>query len=244
MPHYKLPRGRKDFKYALTVADVVSRYKEAESLTSKNSDEVAQAFQKMLKVDPGREFMGAVSKEMEKHKTFIRRGHLEIHHDQAIVERFNCTLAERLFGHQYAVEMRLPEGQWSVAWVKRLHEVVAALNNEKTRLTGKIPAEAIKEKSVFTRPSTPHRRPVGTREKQLTSLVHVRYPYQHGELEGGTTRATDPVWSLKVFKIGRAMIKPNQPVMYWLCYGPKDSFVREESIVIPLNTQLPPAKPG
>ena len=71
---------------------------------------------KLLQVDPGREFMGAVSKEMESHKTAFRRGHVEIHCDQAIVERFNPTLAERLFGHQYAVEMLLPEGARSVAW--------------------------------------------------------------------------------------------------------------------------------
>jgi len=44
MPHDKLPRGHKVFKYALTVIDVASRYKEAEPLTSKNSDEVAKAF--------------------------------------------------------------------------------------------------------------------------------------------------------------------------------------------------------
>ena len=108
LPHDKLPRGRKVYKYALTVVDVASRYKEAEPLTSKNSDEVAQAFQKiykrsplkwpgMLQVDPGREFMGAVTKEMEKHKTYIRCGRAEIHRDQAIVERFNRTLDERLF---------------------------------------------------------------------------------------------------------------------------------------------------
>jgi len=53
----------------------------------------------LLQVDPGREFMGSVNKEMENHKTYIRRGRTEIHRDQAIVERFNRTLAERLFGH-------------------------------------------------------------------------------------------------------------------------------------------------
>jgi len=74
LPHDKLPRSRKVFKYALTVVDVASRFKEAEPLTSKNSDEVALAFQKiykrsplewpeMLQVDPGREFMGAVTQE-------------------------------------------------------------------------------------------------------------------------------------------------------------------------------------
>ena len=176
LPHDKLPRGRKVYKYALTVVDVASRYKEAEPLTSKNSDEVAKAFQtiykrspltwpEMLQVDPGREFMGSVTKEMENHKTFIRRGRVEIHRDQAIVERFNRTLAERLFGHQYAVEMRLPEGQRSTAWVKRLPDVVSALNNEETRLTGKKPAVAIKEKAVYSKPSTPYLRPVGRKRK-------------------------------------------------------------------------------
>ena len=52
MPHDKLPRGRKVFRYALTVVDVASRYKEAEPLTSKNSDEVAKAFQTIYKRSP------------------------------------------------------------------------------------------------------------------------------------------------------------------------------------------------
>jgi len=112
---------------------------------------------------------------MENHKTFIRRGHVEIHCDQAIVERFNRTLAERLFGYQYAVEMRLREGQRSTAWVKRLPDVVSALNNEETSLIGKKPAAAIKEKAVYSKPSTPYMRPVGKNEKLLPPLVQVRY---------------------------------------------------------------------
>ena len=60
----------------------------------------------LLQVNPGREIMGAVTKAMESHKTAVRRGRVDIHWDQAIVERFNRTLAERLFGYQYAVEMR------------------------------------------------------------------------------------------------------------------------------------------
>jgi len=125
MPQDKLPRGRKVYKYALTVIDVASRYKVAEPLTSKNSDEVAKGFQTIyrrsplswpqtLQVDPGREFMGNATKEMENHKTFIRRGLAEIHRDQTIVEGFNRTLAERLFRHQYAVEMHLPKGHRSL----------------------------------------------------------------------------------------------------------------------------------
>ena len=109
---------------------------------------------------PGREFMGAVTKAMENYKTAIRRGCTDIHRDQAIVERFNRTLAERLFGHQYAVEMNLPSGRLT-AWVKRLPAVVSALNNEVTRLTGKKPAQAIKEKAVSLKPVTSYMWPVG-----------------------------------------------------------------------------------
>ena len=44
LPHDRLPRGRKTYKYALTVVDVASRYKEAEPLSTKESAEVAKAF--------------------------------------------------------------------------------------------------------------------------------------------------------------------------------------------------------
>ena len=133
----------------MTVVDVASRYKAAKPLTSKESDEVSKAFQRMyrrgplkwpqlLQVDPGREFMGAVTKVMENNKTAIRRGRTEIHRDQAIVERFNRTLAERLFGYQYTVEMNMKNSsKRSTEWVKRLPEVVSSLNNEVTRLIGK-----------------------------------------------------------------------------------------------------------
>ena len=95
----------------------------------------------------GREFMGAVTKVMENHKTTIRRGCVDIHRDQAIVERFNRTLAERLFGYQYAVEMQnLVSQKRATAWVKRLPEVVSALNNEVTRLIGKKTAKKRKRK--------------------------------------------------------------------------------------------------
>ena len=249
LPHDKV--GRSTYKYALTVVDVASRFNEAQPLTSKDSTEVAEAFKtiyargplkwpQMLQVDPGREFMGAVTKEMENHKTSIRRGHPEIHRDQAIVERFNRTLAKRLFGHQYAVEMRLPEGQRSRVWVKRLPAVISALNNQVTRLIDMKPAAAIKEKAVASQPSTKYLRPVGLNEKKLPPTVNVRYLYQPGELEGGVKRVTDPIWSLKVYNLERSFTKPNQPVLYHLSDGPKRGFVREELLVVPPNTQLPP----
>ena len=197
----------------------------------------------LLQVDPGRGFMGAVTKVMENNKTAICRGRTEIHRDQAIVERFNRTLAERLFGYQCAVEMNMKNSdKRSTEWVKRLLEVVSALNNEVTRLIGKKPAEAIKEKSVYSKPATPYSRPVGVNEKNVPPQVNVRYLYQPGELEGGGRRATDPIWSLKVYNIEKVVTKPKEPVMYYLFVGPKRGFVREEMMVVPSDTVLPPLK--
>ena len=251
LPHDRPPRSRKTFKYALTVVDVASRYKEAEPLATKEAKEVAAALEriysrgplkwpKLLQVDPGREFMGAVNQLLSKHNVEIRRGRVDIHRDQAIVERFNRTLAERLFGRQHGVEMRLPEYKRSTEWVTRLPAVISALNKEVTRLTGQKPVDAIKKKTVPSKPSTPYLRPVGVNEKKLPSGLSVRYLYQPGELEGGLRRATDPIWSLNVYEIEKIMIKPDAPVIYYLFDGPKRWFVREELLVVPPNIELPP----
>ena len=111
----------------------------------------------------------------------------------------------------------------------------SALNKEVTRLTGQKPVETIKEKTVPSKPSTPYLRPVGVNEKKLPSGLSVRYLYQPGELEGGRRRATDPIWSLKVYEIEKIMIKPNSPVIYYLFDGPKRWFVREELLVLLLR---------
>ena len=175
-----------------------------------------------------------------KHNVEVRRGRVDIHRYQAIVERFNRTLAERLFGHQYGVEMRLPEDKRSTEWVARLPAVISAMNKEVTRLTGEKPIEAIKKKTVPSKPSTLYLRPVGVNEKKLPSGVRVRYLYQPGELEVGRRRATDPIWSLEVYEIEKIMIKPDAPVIYYLFNGPKRWFVREELLVVPPNIELPP----
>jgi hypothetical protein len=168
---------------------------------------------------------------------------VDIHRDQGIVERFNRTLAERLFGHQQAQELLMQSGERSREWVKRLPAVVAALNNEVTRLTGKKPVNAIKAKVVTQKPSAPAKkgRPVGMAENPLPRDVLVRFLYQPGEIEGGQRRrATDAIWSLKVYRLGRSVTKPDEPILYYLLDGPPRGFVREELLVVPATTQLPP----
>ena len=76
----------------------------------------------------------------------------------------------------------------------------------------------------------------------VSSGLGVRYLYQPGELEGGRRRATDPVWSLEVYRLGRSVTKPDEPVLYYLKGDnvPQRGFVREELLAVPSDTQLPP----
>ena len=237
LPHDRV--GRKTYRYALVVIDVASRYKDAEALTSKESQEVAKAFEtiykrklkwpKRIMVDPGKEFMGYVTKLMEAKR---------VHRAQAFVERANRTLGERLFSNQYAQEM-VSEGR-SRVWVKRLPDVMKALNSQVIRITGKEPDKALGLKEVEI-DKINYKRPVGLKEKRLPSGVQVRYLLSPGEDEGGERRiATDPIWSITVYNINRVVISPDQPVLYYLLDGPKRSFVREELQVVLTDTELPP----
>ena len=100
------------------------------------------------------------------------------------------------------------------------------------------PVDAIKKKEVVAKPSAPTK---NANEERVASGVDVRYLYQPGELEGGDRkRATDPIWSLDLYQIGSVIAKPGEPMMYYLENGPKRGFVKQELLIVPSNTQLPP----
>ena len=239
LPHDKFKK--KTYKYALNIVDVASRYKESYQLTTKNAKEVAQAFQwiyentplnyqKTLIVDDGKEFYGDVTKLMEKHDVIIQRGDPSQHRSQGIVERFNRTLADRLFSYQYHKELEDPSKR-SREWVSRLQNVVSALNNEKTRLIGMKPVDAIKQTLVeqgFSQPTKEYE------EKLLDVGTKVRYLYEPGELEDyqykgeRRKRSTDPIWSVDVYRVKDRYVQKHQPTLYYLDSGPKRSFVFEE----------------
>ena len=239
LPHDKFKK--KTYKYALNIVDAASRYKGSYQLATKNSKEVAQAFQwiyeytpltypKTLIIDDGKEFYGDTTKLMEKHEVLIQRGDPSQHRSQGIVERFNRTLADRLFSYQYHKELEDPSKS-NREWVSRLLNVVSTLNNEKTRLIGMKPVDAIKQtlvKQGFSQPVKDYK------EKLLDVGTKVRYLYESGELEGyryggeRRKRSTDPIWSVDVYDIKDRYIKKYQPTLYYLDVGPKRSFVFEE----------------
>ena len=155
------------------------------------------------------------------------------------MERFNRTLADRLFTYQYHKELEDPPKS-NREWVSRLQNVVSSLNNEKTRLIGMKPVDAIKQTLVeqgFSQPIKEYE------EKLLDVGTKVRYLYGPGELElegyqlelegyqykgERRKRSTDPIWSVDVYKIKDRYVQKHQPILYYLDAGPKRSFVLEE----------------
>ena len=180
LPHDKFKK--KTYKYALNIVDATSRYTGAYQLATKNSKEVAQAFQRIYDnaqltypktfiIDDGKEFYGDVTKLMGKHDVMIQHGDPSQHCSQGIVKRFNRTLADRLFSFQYHKELEYPSRS-NREWVSRLQNVVSALKNEKTRLIGMKPVDAIKEtleKQGFSQPVKEYK------EKLLDVGAKVRY---------------------------------------------------------------------
>ena len=133
----------------------------------------------------------------------------------------------------------LTEGR-STKWINRLPNIVKTINNHVTRLTGKKAIDAYREKNVEQKTKN-YSRPVGFNEKRLDSIEKVRYLVLPGEEEGGNVRrATDPIWSTNVFELKKSIISKNQPVLYYLVDGPKRGFAREELLIIPYGTELPP----
>ncbi|GET65579.1 hypothetical protein RIR_jg8155.t1 [Rhizophagus irregularis DAOM 181602=DAOM 197198] len=217
---------RKLYKYCLNIVDVASRYKASVPLEDRSSARVAKAFKKIygkadcpliwprvLQVDGGSEFKDEVIRLMDEK-------------------------AERLFKIQDAKEL-LTEGV-NTAWVKNLSDIVNELNNSNTRLLGMLPVEAIQKDQVYALPSKIRKdRPVGAEEIRLPAGSLVRYLLDNSDYQG-RRRATDPIWSTKVYTIESSTVVDGQPVIYRLSDGPKKIFTREELLVVPSDTMLPP----
>ena len=121
----------------------------------------------------------------------------------------------------------MTEGEHSRLWKKILQKYIDFMNNSKTRLIGMSPAYAMTLEEVESKPSSKAKRAIGRHEKiKLKKSTAVRYLLKPDELEGDHRhRATDPYWSLCVYKIKRVVIgrNPPQPVLYYLEGEPIES---------------------
>ena len=235
------------YKYILSGIDVASRYKVARPLRTKRAKDVAEMISDIYKVGPltwpkvfqcdnGSEFKAEVNKMLEKHDVKIRRATTKYKHTHtAFVEALNKVLAENLFKVQDAQELNDPE-KISSTWVKHLYGLVNKLNDTETKMIGMTPRDAIKLKEVplVNRENYPP-------EDLLPEDGLYRYLLQPGEEHDDQhKRATDRIWSKNAYRLKEVVSNPGNQVMYFLKEGPERSFVKEELMQIPEDTELPP----
>ena len=243
LPHDKVYQNT--YKYTLNVIDVASGFKVSRPLRTKQASEVADMFKDIYKkgplkypeelhVDSGTEFKGAVIKLMKEHNVLLKSVVTKYHHSfTAFVENFNKTLAERLFKIQDAQE--LFTGEDSRTWVKYLNKIVSQLNNTKLKRIDMTPTKAIKLDSVDLKLKRYEKEEVAPEDGLY------RYLLEPGEENTDTKRrATDNIWSRKTYRLDRIIENPGQRVLYYLSEGPERAFVREELMLIPEDTEMPP----
>ena len=164
---------------------------------------------------------------MQQYSVTIRVVDLYSFESLALIKAFKKNLAKLIYKVQYAIEGRLAEGERSRLWNKILKKYIDFMNNSKTRLIGMSPARAMTLEEVESKPSSKAKRAIGRYEEiKLKKGTAVRYLLKSGELEGDHRhRATDPYWSLRVYKIKRVVIgrNPPQPVLYYLEDEPIES---------------------
>lgn len=235
------------YKYILSGIDAASRYKVARPLRSKKAKEVAAMIEDIYKAGPltypktfqcdnGSEFKADVSKLLEKHKVEIKRATTKYKHTHtAFVEALNKILAENLFKIQDAQELNDSE-KVSSTWVKHLYKLIDRLNDTKTQMIDMKPKDAIimKEVPLVNQESYPS-------EVELPQGGLYRYLLQPGEEhDDGRRRATDRIWSKNTYRLREVIAQPGNRVMYYVQDGPGRAFVKEELILIPEDTELPP----
>ena len=242
MPGDKL-YGNK-YKYILSGIDVASRYKVACPLKTKQAKEVAEmiykagplTYPKVFQCDNGSEFKSEAAKLLEKNNGEINRATTKYKHEHAaFVEALNKVLAVNLFKVQDAQELNDPE-KISSTWVKHLYKLVDRLNDTKTQMTDTKTEDAIKMKEVLlvNQKSYPP-------EKRLAVDGLYRFLLLPGEEHGDhRKRATDRLWSKKTYRLSEVREKPGNRVMYYLQDGPERAFVKEELVLVPEDTELPP----
>ena len=122
-------RGGKTYRHLLTVVDGFSRAAMAIPLTSKRSEEVAEALKgvfkhmghpKRIECDGGGEFKRGVQRLLDKLEIPVRRGVVSIHRQQSLVERFHSTLEKRMIKWMRTV------GDWS--WLTALKGILVGYN--------------------------------------------------------------------------------------------------------------------
>ena len=235
------------YKYILSGIDVASRYKVARPLRTKQAKDVADMIADIYKVGPltypkifqcdnGSEFKAEVTKTLEKHKVRIQYATTKYKHTHTtFVEALNKILTENLFKVQDAQMLNDPD-KVSATWVKHLYGLVDKLNDTETQMTWKKLKDVLKLNQVLLVNGENY-----PPEDTLSEDGLYCYLLQPGEEhDNQCKRATDRIWCKKTYRLREIVEDSGNRVMYYLKDGPERAFVKEELMLIPEDTELPP----
>ena len=124
----------------------------------------------------------------------------------------------------------------SATWVKHLYGLADKLNDTKTQMTGMKPSDAIKLNQVPLVKQEDYPPEYTLSEDGLYHYL-LQPSEEHDDRRKG---ATDRIWSKKTYKLIEIVENPGNRVMYYLKDGPERTFVSEELMLIPEDTELPP----
>ena len=233
------------YKYLLVLVDVASGYTAIAPLRNKRASDTAFALKALYKHGPlkypeqlysdaGTEFKGEFLKTLKEHDVKVKSKVTKYHHGfNGKVENRNKQISKMLFKNMDAPE--LFSGKESKIWVKYARDAVDKLNHRVNKTLKMSPVEAIKLDKI-----TPKKLKY-PKEKILPADGLYRYLLQPGEEHGDQRRrATDDIWSRKTFRLSDIEQIPQQRIIYHLSDGPDRAFVKEELMLIPESTELPP----
>ena len=228
--------SRHKWTYLLTYIDVASRRGMAIGVTNKTAPTILKALQKVyavmkhpyiLQTDDGGEFKGVVNEYLEeqgiRHVATLQKNH------QAIVERFNQTIAKPLFRYMDETEVAKGEEYRLNRWSDVLDDVIETYNNRYHNGVKGVPAVLYEQKQVAVKP-----REAVVDTDVLSAGTAVRKVIDKTEHR----RSTDPYWSREVFMVGLATKKSDSDPIKYKLLNTQDlgvvggSFYREELLVV------------
>ena len=224
------------YYYALVVVDIHSRKVDAEPLTSKHSDIVLKAFEKIYKrnilefpvkitFDSGVEFKGDVKKYFEKHNVNIKYAETNRHRQVSMVEAKNRTIGSTL--HKLMALIELKTKKESRKWTQYLPDVVSCINKDlpkpiDTQLSDE-PYSSATNEEVITIGSK-----VRTKLDYPINIVNEKRLH-------GVFRSSDIRWSREIKEISNIILKPGFPIMYQVGDEPFSRTRNEIQVVKPIN---------
>ena len=213
-------------------------------LRSKSAKNTAFAMTDILKVvklpeiyvDAGTKFKVGITKLPEEHEINFKSIITKYHHGLTEpVNVFIRNITKRLFKRMDVLELR-NSMEVSTVWVRLFQQEVECHNNKVQPKFGMLPVKAFNMDKVVAKKPRKLRK-----EKVLPEDGLYRYFLMPGEEHyDSRRRATDNIWSRKTFRFSDLEQLPDKRVTYHLQDGPVRAVVREELMLIPKTTELPP----